>query len=217
MTSPAPRRAVLFDMDDTLLLTREVKWDHHRFVAREHYGIELDDQTLRAHWGEPFDEMIGNLYRHSAPVDEMRAVNKACAHRYPKAVVPGAVEVVTSLMDAGLLVGVVTSTNTDMALADLDRCGLPVDRLCLVHGADVTGHHKPDPRVFDRALEFLRGLNVTEVTYVGDAVMDDQAAAGAELGFIAVTTGLFDASRFEGRAVVDDITDVLPLLLGDRA
>ena len=47
--------------------------------------------------------------------------------------------------------------------------------------------------------------------------MDDQAAAGAELGFIAVTTGLFDASRFEGRAVVDDITDVLPLLLGDRA
>ena len=129
MTSPAPRRAVLFDMDDTLLLTREVKWDHHRFVAREHYGIELDDQTLRAHWGEPFDEMIGNLYRHSAPVDEMRAVNKACAHRYPKAVVPGAVEVVTSLMDAGLLVGVVTSTNTDMALADLDRCGLPVDRL----------------------------------------------------------------------------------------
>ena len=69
MTSPAPRRAVLFDMDDTLLLTREVKWDHHRFVAREHYGIELDDQTLRAHWGEPFDEMIGKGRLHGVRLE----------------------------------------------------------------------------------------------------------------------------------------------------
>jgi hypothetical protein len=36
-------KAVVFDLDDTLLLTREVKWAHHRAVAKLSYGIDPND------------------------------------------------------------------------------------------------------------------------------------------------------------------------------
>lgn len=189
-------RAVIFDMDDTLLLTREVKWNHHRHVARTSYGIELDDETLRTHWGKPFDEMIGHYYRHSATPDEMRAANASSAAQFPKQPVPGAVELVTRLLDEGAQVGVVTSTRTQMALADLTRCGFPVERLFLVQGADQSPVHKPDPAVFDNARALLADLGVADVTYVGDALMDEQAATAAGLAFVAITTGLFGAEEF---------------------
>lgn len=210
-------RAVLFDMDDTLLLTREVKWAHHRHVALESYGITLDDATLAEHWGKSFDEMIGLLYQHADTVEAMRAANKASAERFRKLPVPGAVELVEGLLDQDVAVGVVTSTNTDMALADLEGCGFPMPRLALVHGADVTGHHKPDPRVFDAALDQLAREGVDHVTYVGDALMDAQASDEAGLDFEAVTTGLFNAEAFVSlglapERVVAGVDELRPLL-----
>lgn len=208
------RRAVIFDMDDTLLLTREVKWAHHRWVAREHYGIELDDDTLRAHWGKPFDAMIGEYYRHADTVDNMRAANHASAADFPKTPVPGAVALVTDLIDAGVEVGVVTSTRTDMARADMERCGFPVERFFLLQGADDTSFHKPDPHVFDAALALLRADGIDDVTYVGDALMDEAAATAAGIRPIAITTGLFSAAEFPpGTTTVADVDALRPLLL----
>ncbi|MFZ2260320.1 MAG: HAD hydrolase-like protein [Luteococcus japonicus] len=204
--------AVIFDMDDTLLATREVKWAHHKQVAREHYGIDLTDEVLARHWGEPFDLMIGHLYQHSASVEEMRAANQTSAHLFPKQAIPGAVDAVTTLLDRGLVVGVLTSMNTANALADLTRCGFPMDRLVFVQGADQTPHHKPDPRVFTSALEMLHARGITEVSYVGDALIDEQAALGAGLRFVAVTTGLATAEAFEDSPVITSLVD-LPALV----
>lgn len=221
MTSDPAQHAILFDMDDTLLLTREVKWAHHRHTALEHYGITLADEALHRHWGEPFDQMIGNLYQHSDSVEAMRAANQSSAHLFPKQPVPGATEVVAELVRAGHPVGVVTSTNTSMALADLERCGFDVAGLVAVQGADKTPFHKPDPRVFDELLDRLAQLGVERVTYVGDALMDAQAAAGAGMGFVAITTGLFDEQRFRAlwqeageqpSAVISDIRELPDLL-----
>ncbi|GAA1394326.1 HAD-IA family hydrolase [Luteococcus peritonei] len=208
----AQDRAVLFDLDDTLVATREVKWEHHRFVAREHYGIDLDDETLARHWGEPFGMMLGHLYRDAASTEEMVATNHASAHLYPKTTRPGAVELVTDLLDAGIPVGVVTSTLSQPAADDLRRCGFPVDRLFTVQGADRSPVHKPDPAVFTAALDTLRCLGIERVSYVGDAVMDAQAAAGAGLDFVAVTTGMVTAEAFPGVPVVASIAEAGPYL-----
>lgn len=213
MSSNQPRQAVLFDLDDTLTATLAVKWDHHRQVARDHFGIEIDDATLREHWGKPFDVLISHLYRNSAPLEEMRAANRATAHLFPKPAIPGAVEAVTRLLDAGILVGVVTSTRTEFAVADLPRLGFPLQRLLCVQGADQTVHHKPDPRVFDGILAQLEDLGVDDVTYVGDSWYDAEAAAGAGLEFIGVTTGLWGAEHFGDATVIDSVAD-LPEVLG---
>lgn len=191
-------RAVVFDLDDTLLRTREVKWAHHREVAARFYGIDLTDEELRLHWGKPFDQLLALLYRDAAPLAHLRAANLSLDAEYPKPALGGAVDTVRRLLDEGFEVGVVTSADTGAALGDLDRTGFPVDRMLFVHGADVTPAHKPDPAVFGLALEELggRGVGAGEVVYVGDALMDLLAARRAGLRFIGVTTGLVTSAQF---------------------
>lgn len=213
VTSNQNRRAVLFDLDDTLTATLSVKWDHHRQVARDNYGIEIDDATLHEHWGKPFDVLISHLYRNSALLEEMRAANRATMHLFPKPVIPGAVEAVTRLLDAGIVVGVITSTMTEFAVADLPRLGFPLERLLCVQGADQTVHHKPDPRVFDGVLAQLGELGIDDITYVGDSWFDSEAAVGAGLKFIGVATGLWSAEHFGDELVLDSVAE-LPEALG---
>ncbi|QWF82150.1 HAD family hydrolase [Amycolatopsis sp. CA-230715] len=193
-------RAVVFDLDDTLLATREVKWAHHKAVAAQFYDIELTDDELRLHWGKPFDEMITLLYRGSAPLAEMRAANHALDADYRKTALPGAVATVAALLDRGYRIGVVTSANTGPALSELEANGFPVRRLLFVHGADATSAHKPDPAVFEHGMELLAPLDIDEraTIYVGDALMDLLAARGAGMGFVGVTTGLVTGTEFDG-------------------
>ncbi|MFI2609397.1 HAD family hydrolase [Kitasatospora sp. NPDC018619] len=217
---PARRgpRAVLFDLDDTLVVTAEVKWAHHKAVARRFYGIDLTDEELRLHWGKPFDLMIRALYRDSDTVERMREANLSLEEEFLKRPLPGAVEVVHELWNRGLDVGVVTSTNRLSALRDVERIGVPTDRLALLQGADDSPHHKPDPRVFDAALATLgaRGIAARDVWYVGDALIDHAAATGAGLRFVGVATGFCrreDFVRAGAEHVLDDVRrlpDLLP-------
>ncbi|MFJ3032285.1 HAD-IA family hydrolase [Rothia terrae] len=196
------RRAVLFDLGDTLFLTREVKWEHHRFVAKDSFGIDLTDEELTEHWGKPFEEMIALLYGGLGTPEERLEANKASNERFPKKPIDGALDAVNELLDRGIAVGIITSTVTERAVAELTRHGYPMDRLLLVQGADLTDFHKPDSRVFGRASKLLKALGKTEVTYVGDALTDEQAALDAGFNFVAVTTGLFEADDFSSRSTV---------------
>jgi HAD superfamily hydrolase (TIGR01549 family) len=206
-------RAVIFDLDDTLLMTREVKWAHHKAVAERYYGIRLTDEELERHWGRPFDELITALYRASATVDEMRAANRALESQYLKPAAPGALDLVEHLLDRDVEVGVLTSANTSSAVADLDRTGFSVDRLRFVQGADASAVHKPDPGVFDAARTLLGqfGVEGDRIVYVGDAMMDLEAARGAGLGFVGVATGLVPGERFtrEGVGWVNGLSDLM--------
>ncbi len=204
-----PRRAVLFDLDDTLFLTREVKWEHHRFVAKNSFGIDVTDEELAEHWGKPFEEMISLLYRGKGTAQERLAANRASNDRFPKKPIEGALDAVVELLNRGITVGIITSTVTERAVTELKEHGYPMDRLLLVQGADLTEFHKPNPRVFDRAITLLTALGKTEITYVGDALTDEKAALSAGLDFVAVTTGLFQTDKFSDQSTV--IADIRSL------
>ena len=199
-----PIRAVIFDLDDTLVRSVEQKWAHHRAVASEIYGFELTDERLAEHWGKPFDVMIGELYRHSDTPENMLAACDSLDHRFPKGVFDDAVPGVTTLLDAGLEVGVLTGAPRRHAIADLEHYGFPVPRLAMIQGNDDTSVHKPDPRVFDAPLGALRTTGITppEVVYVGDSLIDHAAAVGAGISFIGVATGLVSVEAFHEAGAV---------------
>lgn len=213
--------AVVFDLDDTLLRSREVKWNHHKAVASRIYGLEVTDEDLLQHWGRPFDELITMLYRSAASLDEMRAANLALEPEFPKSAMEGALELVEHLLERGVHVGVVTSANTAPAVADLIRTGFPVPNLLFVHGADVTRAHKPNPEVFAAARDALAGVGVAaaQTVYVGDALMDMAAAIGAGLEFVGVTTGLVAGEQFmrEGVDWVDGLAGLVEVASYDHA
>lgn len=190
--------AVLFDLDDTLLKTARIKWAHHKAVAA-HYGIELTDETLARYWGMPFDQMIGYLYNHADTVENMRAANRALELQFPKEIHDDTIEVLGKLALHGIAAGVVTSTNTEYALADLRRLQVPHEAFLFVQGAEATRYHKPDGRVFDPALAHLAELGIrrSAVLYVGDALMDHEAAVHAGIQFVGVATGFMSIEQFQ--------------------
>ncbi|GCE30103.1 hypothetical protein KDA_55870 [Dictyobacter alpinus] len=64
-------KAVLFDLDDTLLKTATIKWAHHKAVAKQFYNIDLTDEVLAKHWGMPFEPMIAILYQRADTPENM--------------------------------------------------------------------------------------------------------------------------------------------------
>jgi phosphoglycolate phosphatase-like HAD superfamily hydrolase len=209
-------RAALFDLDDTLLKTAEVKWAHHRAVAAQ-YGITLTDETLARYWGMPFDQMIGYLYNHADTLENMRAANRALEAQFPKDIHDDAITTLARLALRGIVSGVVTSASSEFAIADLARLHVPEDAFLFVQGADITPYHKPDGRVFGPALARLAelGIEPSEVLYVGDATMDHEAATNAGILFLGVATGFVSVEQFQerGAAAISRLGE-LPAYLG---
>lgn len=192
-------KAVLFDLDDTLVVTSSIKWAHHKAVAKQFYGIDLTDEVLAKHWGMPLAPMMAIFYQNSDTPENMMKANLSLEDQFQKQVLVGADEVVCSLLDHDIKVGVITSTVHHLAQRDLARNGFPVDQFFLVQGSDDVLVHKPDPRVFDPALKLLEAKDIkpNETLYVGDALMDYYAARDAGVGFMGVVTGLVSREQFE--------------------
>lgn len=210
------RSAIIFDLDDTLLVSRTIKWEQYRTAANQFYGFELGEDELTRHWGKPFAEMITELFRRSAPTEDLIAAVGSLDTHYPKTPCAGAAPAVERLLRDGVLVGVVTSSNTEPAVHDLARTGFPVDQMLFVHGADVTTAHKPDPAVFNESVALLaeHGVAPDDITYVGDALIDLHAARGAGLRFVGVTTGVVTGAEF--RAAHADSVSALTHLTSGR-
>jgi HAD superfamily hydrolase (TIGR01549 family) len=192
-------KAVIFDLDDTLVTTRVVKWEQHKAVAREFYGRETTDEKLLEHWGKPFDTLINLLHDGVDTIENLHAAYAATSHRFPKEVQKDTLCTVDRLLNNGIQLGIVTATNRNFLLKDLERLGFPHERFFCLQGADETDVHKPDPRVFDPILGALQrtGISKDETMYVGDALTDWYAARDAGLHFIGVTTGLNSADEFK--------------------
>lgn len=210
-------RAVLFDLDDTLMATIEVKWAQHKVVAAEHYGIEISDEMLRQHYGKPLTTMLDDLYQHVDAPENILKLYEETDLRFPKRPFGDAIPTVEALLDAGMAIGVVTSTKREHAVRELDREGFPVERLCHIQGEEDTTAHKPNPAVFTPALERLHALGVEphEVAYVGDSVLDYTAATGAGISFVGVATGLLSTNQLRAAGAtrcVKRLHEITPLL-----
>jgi len=94
--------------------------------------------------------------------------------------VPGALEAVSELERLGLQLAVVS--NWDVGLAEhLGRLGL-ADRFATIVTSAEAGAPKPDPRVFELALERL-GVPPGRALHVGDGEADEEGARAASMHF----------------------------------
>jgi phosphoglycolate phosphatase-like HAD superfamily hydrolase len=190
-------KAVLFDIDDTLLTTREPKWRQHKWVAKHYYGIALTDAMLLQNWGKPFDELAAILYQGRGTTQERRANFTRHELEFPKQYEPHALQTIQALHDAGLTLGLMTAMFMEGARIDLQNLQMPLDYFAIQQGSEATPYHKPDGRVFEPALATLAAAGITDdIVYVGEALSDYQSATNAGLDFIAITQGLVDRKGF---------------------
>lgn len=196
-------KAVLFDHDDTLVGTKEPKWAHHKHVARTHYGKELTDADIIPHWGKPLGELVCLLYG-TDDVEQAMANNKSSHADFPKILFEATVPTLERIKRAGKLVGIVTATSRFSFEHDLDQHHMPRRAIDYTQTADDTPYHKPDPRVFDPAIAWLKENDIApqDVLYIGDGLHDMKAALGAGFNFLGVETGLVTAEQFRDAGVL---------------
>lgn len=205
-------KAVLFDHDDTLFGTIGPKWKEHKHVASTHYGIELDDELIKQHWGKPLRELVCMLY-NTDDADEAIAHNIACHEDYPKELFVATIPTLKHLKERGKLIGIITATTKHSMEHDLKLHKIPPEYIDYKQNSEDTDYHKPDPKVFEPAIAWLKeqGVKPDEVVYIGDGLHDMKAALGAGFSFLGVETGLVSAEQFKA-AGATSISSVAKLI-----
>jgi phosphoglycolate phosphatase len=190
-------KAVVFDFDDTLVGTIEAKWAAHKYVAKKYYNKELTDDDIWPHWGVPLRTLVGLLYGDK---DIGRAMEREAESNsdFPKRIFADTIKTLQNIKSSDKYIGIVTATSRRNLEKDLVITNIPKELIDYTQTEDDTNYHKPDPRVFEPTIAWLRGLSIkpSEVIYIGDGLHDMKAALGVGFEFLGVETGLVTAEQF---------------------
>jgi HAD superfamily hydrolase (TIGR01549 family) len=209
-------RAVIFDLDDTLLKTYSIKWEQHKATAKRFYNKTLSDEMIRLHWGKLTRDLVSAYYGTDDTTQNMVANYRSLDNEYLKELHDDSIRVLNYLSRPKVFTGLVTNATRETVLADLARLGVALDLFNLIQTFDDTQAYKPDPKVFEIMLHTLARNGIRDhILYVGDDITDYHAASIATIHFIGVTTGVRTREDFEreGVKMVISTLSELPKLL----
>jgi pyrophosphatase PpaX len=221
LAPPAERlaclRAVLFDLDGTLIDTIELIRVSFRYATEKVLGEALPDELTMANVGQPLRTQFEDLAPGRA--DELtrvyREFNRAHHDELAKAY-PGTVEVLQAIAARGIPMGIVTSKGTEGARRGLDLFGL-AGFFEVVVSADDVPTHKPDPFPLRFAASAM-GVPLEYCVYIGDSPHDMQAAVSGGAIAVAALWGAFsgeDVLRPSPPFALRDIGELPALLFGE--
>jgi beta-phosphoglucomutase len=210
--------AVIFDMDGVLVDSYHAHFASWRVVAEE-VGRPLSEADFASQFGRTNPESIAGYWGEGtfdaeriAALDDLKetAFRRIIAADFPA--MPGAVELIGALDDAGFSIGLGSSgppENVDLVLDRLDARPLFG---AVVTGTDVT-RGKPDPQVFLLAAERL-DVPPSRCVVIEDAPAGLRAAEAAEMASVGIaSTGRSRQSLAEADLVVDALAQLSPQVL----
>lgn len=218
-------KAVIFDLDDTLLDRRTtfgtscggmadylIKWKYLEPEQREDF---IDYMQVKDKNGDcPRDTLFENAVQAWGMTCDADVLYDHYVANYPKYSVeePGAVDLLTALKESGLMLGMITNGVSAIQRGKLKKLDMEKwfgDAL-IVTGE--VGVHKPDKEVFLIECERL-GVKPEECVFVGDNLVND--IAGAEnAGMKAIWYSSFLPPR-ESRQPVRTLAEVKKIILGE--
>ena len=225
--APRPLRAVFLDIGDTVMRPNP-SWEHVYAMAFAEFGVDVTPEQLydalrRAYhhggWGmeEGFEPTEETSFRRTVEIDA-RAIAELGLAPMPDEffrrlaelfmitshwhIFPDAYPALTALKERGLVVGAVSNWvwNLPELLHALDL----VRHFDFIAASARIGFEKPNPRIFEWALEQAR-VAADEVIHVGDHVgADVEGARGVGIGGVLI-------DRFD-RYSADDIPAGVPVI-----
>jgi phosphoglycolate phosphatase len=189
--------SVGIDLDLTLINTREAT-AYALARVNDALGVDIDVEAFVGRLGPPIRQELRRWVEESLldeAVKVFRQVFTTEGQAYLE-LMPGARELVHAILNHGGRVVLITSRRQEIALRCLESVGISVD--AVVGG--VTGAEKAPS---------MRAENVC--AYLGDHVLDMEAAREARVAAVGVTTGSHDARDLID-AGADCVVDSLVLL-----
>jgi phosphoglycolate phosphatase len=211
--------AIVFDFDLTIADSRPGFIAGHTYAAQQTGVNVLDDETIARSIGTPLDIVVPRHFPGLDPdvVTEYIRLYRAKADEVMAdltTMLPGAAGTLRYLHEQGIQLAIVSQKLRHLVFAVLEREDLAGSFEVVLGGQDVPAF-KPDPRGLQMALERL-GVHADDAIYVGDTVIDAEAATNANMRFIGVLTGPTTAAEFEPYkklTLLDSVND-LPGYLG---
>ncbi|MFQ5746171.1 MAG: HAD-IA family hydrolase [Gemmatimonadota bacterium] len=193
-------RTVLFDLDGTLVDSRDLILGSYRHVMRVHRGRELADERWLATMGRPLTAQLSEFARDEDEAAAMLATyltHNRATHEERIRSFPGVREVLGRLAGDGYVLGIVSSKSSDGIRLALRSCALPTEWFRVVIGSDNVDRHKPDPQPILAALAAVAEVEPARAVYVGDSIHDLLAGRAAGTRTAAALWGPFDRSQLE--------------------
>lgn len=178
-------KAVLFDLDGTLLDTSDLIISSFKYTFLKHYNRKLSDHEVHDFFGKTLRAAMEHLGPDQVE-DLINTYRKYSLSHHDKMITifSGVVETIQSLYDEGILLAIVTSKTESTALRglklfDLDKY-FPV-----IIGAKQCTNHKPHPEPIYTAITQLK-VRPEECLMVGDSLPDIISAREAGVKAAAV-------------------------------
>ena len=195
MTASKLVRAVLWDLDGTLIDSADLHWQAwEEAITAAGYRFDLNHFTSR--FGQRNEILLRTLLGPAASPAVIRAISDAKEHRYRVLAaagrlhaLPGAAEWLTALAAAGWRQAIASSAPRANIEAALHVLGLAAHFDATVADEDVT-HGKPDPEVFLLAAERL-ATPPARCIVVEDSPFGIEAARRAGMKAIGVGSAPF--------------------------
>ncbi|HEY8405793.1 MAG TPA: prolipoprotein diacylglyceryl transferase [Acholeplasma sp.] len=210
------KHAVLFDLDGTLLDTKDIIYDN----IKRTFAIYQPDRTftekeLKAFVGPTLEESFSWYEKdHDKVLKMVETYREFNRENHDKGVnaFPNVEKVFKTLKENDYMIGIVSSKKTEFVTIGLDQHNLS-QYVDIIIGADDVLVHKPDPTGIKKALEAL-SVPAENTFYVGDHANDIKAAQNALVKSIGVSYSIHyeDLLAAKPDYVVDDLEKILEIV-----
>jgi HAD superfamily hydrolase (TIGR01509 family) len=208
-------KVVVLDVDGTLMDTNYL---HTEAWARafEEVGHRVSRAQLHKQIGKGSDLLIREFVEDEEKAERIDELHSKLygdlqEHGHP---LPGAKELIPSLVERGYEVWLVTSAKDEELEHHMSELEVE-DSISGVINSSAVENSKPAPDIFELALE-KAGSSSEDTVAVGDAIWDIEAAAGAGIQTVAVLTGgAFSEEELKDAGAVEVHEDCAALLESD--
>ncbi|MFD6162559.1 HAD family hydrolase [Nocardia sp. NPDC060256] len=222
-SSTAPRSALLFDLDGTLLDTPRAIAEQFSAAVESVTGVHPGLDATRALVGAPLERMAATLSGSDPESSTAQAISSEYLTRFREIIVPKAADLLfpgvrpglERLSNAGLILTIVTTKKHHSAELILTAAGIR-DYFAVVVGADDVAHPKPHRDSADAALAAVGLIEAGPGgAVIGDTASDIGLGAGIGVFTIGVTYGVYSAEQIAATApdalahTFDDVTNIV--------
>lgn len=183
-------RAVLFDLDGTLVDSYAALAEAVNFARREHGLQDLGEERIRSFVGDGLEKLLQRAFDSD---DVPSTVQTAFESRYDEIccsesrILTDVESTLDELSELGVPMAVCTNKPTNFSVKILDGLGLAKHFRAIV-GPDLAGARKPDAQHLLKTLD-ATGCPAREALFVGDMPIDVQAARNSGIDVAVVSTG----------------------------
>lgn len=209
-------RAVLFDLDGTLVDSYAALTDAVNFARRQHGFGELTPETIRRFVGEGLQKLLerafegGGVPAGATEAFEARYDEICCAQSTVLADVQSTLE---TLDGFGVAMAVCTNKPTAFSKKILEFLNLAPFFQAIV-GPDLAGARKPQPQHVLRTLEATH-CDPSDALFVGDMPIDVEAAHNSGIDVAVVASGSSSPSALRAAGAdhyLDRLADLVQIV-----